>query len=54
MTALRLLKAYDEEGDYMLFHEEPTSFVDLKPGQFATCGQKTHMRHLLARARSAS
>ena len=28
-------KAYDEEGDYMLFHEEPTSFVDLKPGQFA-------------------
>lgn len=28
-------KPYDEEGDYMLFHLPATSYVDLKPGQFA-------------------
>lgn len=28
-------KAYDEEEDYMLFDELGSSYVDLKPGQFA-------------------
>lgn len=27
-------KAYDKEGDYMLFDQMATSYVDLKPGQF--------------------
>lgn len=27
-------KAYDKEGDYMLFDEPASSYVDLKPGQF--------------------
>lgn len=28
-------KPYDKEGDYMLFDQPATSYVDLKPGQFA-------------------
>lgn len=28
-------KAYEKEGDYMLFDEPATSYVDLRPGQFA-------------------
>lgn len=28
-------KAYDQEGDYMLFDQPATSYVDLRPGQFA-------------------
>lgn len=28
-------KAYDKEGDYMLFDEPASSYVDLRPGDFA-------------------